>query len=58
MEGKEDLDTSVKNLGKGGGESKGVGDVFQGGVEGGTDFWGGDVGDEPPHGPGPGGGST
>ena len=41
------MGTSVDNLGKGGGKSKGVGDVFQGGGAGGTTFWGRDVGDDP-----------
>ena len=45
---------SVKNLGKVGGESKVVGDVFQGGGAGSTTFGVGDVGCDPPHGPGPG----
>ena len=49
---------SAKNLGKGGGESKGVRDVFQGGSAGGNAFWGGEVGDNPPYGPFPGGVST
>ena len=55
MEGKEDLGMSVNNIGKGEGESKGVGGVFQGSISGGTTFGGGDVGDDPPYGPGPGG---
>ena len=38
------------------GKSKGAGDVFQGGVTGSTCFWGGDVGDDLPYGPGLGGG--
>ena len=54
-EGKEDLGMSVNNIGKGWGESKGVGGVFQGSISGGTTFGGGDVGDDPPYGPGPGG---
>ena len=44
---------SVENLGKGGGKSKGIGDVFQGSGAGDTTFWGGDVGDDPSRGPGP-----
>ena len=47
---------SGKDTGKGGVQTKGVGDVFQGGCAGGTYFRVGDVGDDPPHGPGPGGG--
>ena len=46
---------SVYNLGEGGGGSKGVRDVFQGGVSGDTNFWVGDVGDDPLHGLVPGG---
>ena len=30
--------------------SKGAGDVFKGGCAGGTSFWVGNVGDDPPHG--------
>ena len=41
--GKEDLGTSVNNIGKGGGKSKGAGDVLQGSGAGGTDFRGRDV---------------
>ena len=37
----------VNNLGKGGGETKGVGDVIQGGGAGSTSFWVGDVGEDP-----------
>ena len=37
-EGKEDLGTVDDNLGKGGGEPKGVGYVFQGSGSGGTYF--------------------
>ena len=55
MEGKEELNTSCNNLGEGGGESKGVRDVFQGGGAGSTIFWGGYLGGDPPHGPVPGG---
>ena len=58
MEGKEYLSAYVDNLGKGGGESKVSRDFFQGIDSGGTDFWGRDVGDDPPHGPVPGGVST
>ena len=54
-EGKEEMDMSVNNLGKEGGESKGVRGFFQEGGAGGTNFWGGDVGDNPRNGPGPGG---
>ena len=42
----------VNNLGKGGGKTKGVGDVFLGVSVGSTYFWVGDVGDDPPHGTG------
>ena len=45
---------SVKNVEKGGGESKGVGDIFQGGGAGGTILGGRDVGDNPQNGPVPG----
>ena len=48
----------VDNLGKGGGESKGSRNVFQDIDAGVTNFWVGDVRNEPPRGPGPGGGST
>ena len=48
----------VNNLGKGGGETKGVGDVLQGGGAGSTSFWVGDVGDDLPHGRGHWGVST
>ena len=44
----------VEDIGKGGGEPKGSRDVFQGGGVGNTYFLVGDVGDDPPHGPGPG----
>ena len=37
-------------LAQGGGKPKGVGDVLQGSGVGSTYFWGGDVGDDPPHG--------
>ena len=37
----------VNNLEKGGGETKGVGDVLQGGGAGSTSLWVGDVGDDP-----------
>ena len=40
----------VNNIGKGGGKTKGVGDVIQGGGAGSIYFWVGDVGDDPPHG--------
>ena len=30
-----------------------VGDIFQGGGSGGSSHWVRDVGDDPPHGPGP-----
>ena len=52
---KEDLGTYVDNLGKGCGKSKGAKDVFKDIDSCVTDFWGGDVGDEPLRGPGPGG---
>ena len=42
----------VNNLEKGGGETKGVGDVLQGRGAGSYYFWVGDVGDDPPHGTG------
>ena len=48
----------VDNLEKGGGKTKGVGDVLQGGGAGSTSFWVGDVGDDPPHGTGHWGFST
>ena len=57
-EGEEYLGAAARDLGKGGGEPSGVGDVFQGGGEGGTTFRVGEVGDDPLHGPGPGGVST
>ena len=53
MEVKEDLGTSVENLEKGGGESKGVGGVFKVSGAGGTNFLGGDVVDDLSHGTGP-----
>ena len=43
------MGTSVNNIVKGGGQSKGVGDVFQGGGAGVSDSWGGDVGYGPPN---------
>ena len=52
------MGTSVNNIGNGGGQPKGVRDVFQGGGTGGTDFWGGDIGDDPLNGTGPGGVQT
>ena len=55
MEVKEDLGTSVENLEKGGGESKGVGGVFKVSGAGGTNFLGIDLCDDPSYGPGPGG---
>ena len=55
-EGEENMGAFVKNLGKGRGEAKGVGDVFQRNGAAGTYFWVGEVGDETPHGPCPGGG--
>ena len=48
------MGTSVDNLGKGGGGSKGVGD-FQDSGAGGTNFLGIDLCDDPSYGPGPGG---
>ena len=46
----------VDNIGNRGGEPNGVGGVLQVGGGGGTYFWVIDLGDEPPHGPVPGGG--
>ena len=40
----------INNLEKGGGKTKGVGDLLQGGGAGSTYFWVGDVGDDPSHG--------
>ena len=40
----------VNNLEKGGGKTKGVGYVIQGGGAGSTSFWVRDVGDDPLHG--------
>ena len=57
-EGPEELVPSDKYTGTVGSHSKGVGDVFKGGCAGGTYLWVGDVCDDPPHGPGPRGGST
>ena len=48
----------VNNIGKGGGETKGVGNVLQSGGAGSTSFLVGDVGDKPPHGRGHWGVST
>ena len=48
----------VNNLGKGGGKTKGVGDVIQGGGSCSTSFWVVDVGDDPLHGRGHWGVST
>ena len=45
---------AVENLGTIGGKPKGVGDVFQGSDACGTSFRVGDMGYDPPHGPGPG----
>ena len=53
-EGREELVEVVKNIGKGGGEPKGVRDVIQGRCAGGTNFRVIDVGDDLPYGPGPG----
>ena len=52
------MDVVFNNLGKGGGKTKSVGDVFQGVSVGSTYFWVGDVGDDPPHGTGHWGVST
>ena len=43
----------VNNLEKGGGKTKGVGYVIQGGGAGSTSFWVRDVGGDPPAGEGP-----
>ena len=48
----------VKNIGTRGVEPAGVRDVIQGGGVSSTSFWVGVVGDDPPHGMGPGGGSA
>ena len=48
----------VNNIGTRGGEPAGVGDVIQGGGVSSTPFWVGGVGDDPPHGTGPGGSSA
>ena len=48
----------VNSLEKGGGETKGVGDVLQGGGTGSTSLWVGDLVDDPPHGRGHWGVST
>ena len=55
VEGKEELGPVADNLGKIGFKPKGIRYVFEGGDAGGTYFRFGDVGDDPPHGPGPGG---
>ena len=52
------MGTSDADSGTGGGQPKGLQDVFQGGGTGGYDFGVGDVGVEPPHGTGPGKFST
>ena len=57
-EGAEKLGAVVENIGKGGGQPKGVGDIIQGIGAGGTYFWVVDVGDDPPHGTVHGGFST
>ena len=49
------MDAVVENIRKRGFESKGVWDVLQGGGAGGASFRVIDVGDDPPHGLGPGG---
>ena len=46
------------NIGKGGGEPEVVGDFFKDGGAGGNYFWVGDMGDDPPHMTGTGGGSA
>ena len=53
-EGKEEVVTVVENLGIVRGEPAGVRVVIQGDSTGGTSIWIGDVGDDPPHGIGPG----
>ena len=40
----------VDNIEKGGGKTKGVGDVLQSGDAGSNSSWVGDVGDDPTHG--------
>ena len=48
------MGTVGENSGTGGHQPKGVGDFFQGGIEGGSIIWFRDVGADPPHGTGPG----
>ena len=48
------MGTVGENSGTGGHHPKGVGDFFQGGIEGGSIIWFRDVGADPPHGTGPG----
>ena len=54
LEGAEDLGKDDKDTGTGGRQPTGLGDVFQGGGAGGTPIRVGDVGDDTPHGQGPG----
>ena len=54
MEGTEELDTDDEDNGMGGRHTTGLRDVLQGGGTGGSSIWVGDVGDDPPHGKGPG----
>ena len=58
LEDPEQLVLFVKDIGRGGRHYKGNTDVFQGSCIGGSIFLGKDVGDDPPHRLGPGGGSS
>ena len=44
----------VADLGMGGGHTAGIRDVIQGDGSGSSSFWSGNVGNDSPHGPGPG----
>ena len=55
LEGAEDMGPYNRDTGKGGSQHKGVGDVLKCGCAGSISIRFGDVGDDPSHGPGPGG---
>ena len=57
-EGEEELGAVVENIGKGGGKTKVVGVFFHVSGAGNISFRVGDTGDDPQHGPVPGGVST
>ena len=54
LEVAEWLDTYDKDTGTGGCQTTDIRDIFQGGGVGGATIWVIDVGDDPPHGQGPG----